>query len=101
MLPRILLLFAFVLISFKVFHVIHTEIFKRELCDDDFYTGGIKSIVSNNNLTKKHNVLRNVHKSRRPSASRSSTSYKPAMTQSRNTTYTSYESYKKTSSSSK
>ncbi|MGB5822975.1 MAG: hypothetical protein WBH44_02790 [Proteocatella sp.] len=101
MLPRFLLLFAFVLISFKVFHVIHTEIFKRELCDDDFYTGGIKDIVSNANLKKKHNVTRNVHKSRRPSTSRPAASYKPAMTQSRGVTYTSYESYKKINSSSK
>ena len=40
MVPRLLLLFAFFIISCKVFQVIHIEIFKKNLCNDDFYTGG-------------------------------------------------------------
>lgn len=101
MLPRFLLLFAFILISFKIFQVIHIEVFKRELCDDDFYTGGIKSIVSNNSSAKKQNIRGSIHKSRRPSTSKPAASYKPAMTKNRSTTYSSYESYKRTNSSSR
>lgn len=101
MIPRVLLLFAFILISFKVFYVIHTEIFKRELCDDNFYTGGIKKIVSKTYVAEQNSATRSIHRSRRPSTSRPAASRKPAMTQNRGVTYTSYESYKQANSSSK
>lgn len=95
MLPRIFLLIAFIIISFKFFRVIHIEVFKKELCKDDFYTGGIQK-----NTIRKPSVQKKVSKRRTPQTTRPayipSVSYK---TKSKNSSYNSYETYKKSVSS--
>lgn len=94
MVPRILLLVAFVIISCKFFRVIHIEIFKKELCNDDFYCGGIQTSARKNMPIQKKVSKRSLPQTNRPSA------YRPSASYSSNTkNLNSYEAYKKSVSS--
>lgn len=95
MVPRILLLIAFIIISFKFFKIIHIEVFKKELCNDDFYTGGIQK-----NTQRAPSVQKKVSKRRSPQTTRPA--YIPSASytsDSRNSNYNSYSAYKKSVSS--
>ncbi|MGB5823930.1 MAG: hypothetical protein WBH44_07620 [Proteocatella sp.] len=90
MFPRLLFLFALIIISFKIFHLIYIKTFKLELCNDDFYTGGIKS----NSLRSPMN-RRKIHDSRRSGTIRPAITYESTKQLKGNMSYSSYESYKK------
>jgi len=62
MVPRLLLLFAFFIISCKVFQVIHIEIFKKNLCDDNFYSGGLASSSEKSQTMHKPSVNLNLNR---------------------------------------
>ena len=95
MVARILLLIAFVIVSFKFFTVIHIEVFKKELCNDDFYNGGIQK-----NTKRTPSIQKKVSKRRKPQTTRPiyvpSASYK---SDSKTSNYNSYSAYKKSVSS--
>lgn len=95
MFPRLLLLFAFIVISFKSFHIIYIKVFKLELCNDDFYTGGIKDSIPNVKLLRRSVSSQKSCNSRREGAIRPAVSYKTSSTSKSNINYSSYESYKK------
>lgn len=96
MVPRILLLIAFVIISCKCFKIIHIEIFKKELCNDDFYTGGIQKSTNKRTNTQRKVSKRSVPQTNRPVARKHTSSYSSNMS---STSYNSYEAYKKSVSS--
>lgn len=78
MLPKLLLLFAMILISIRVINVIHNNLFIKELCKDGFYDGGIMIRPSVNNQIRRRisNATKKVDKTS-------------------NTNYASYGAYKK------
>lgn len=49
MLPKLFLLFAMMVISIRIINNIHSTLFRRELCNDGFYDGGVtlKPLISN------------------------------------------------------
>lgn len=69
MLPKLLLLFAMILISIRVINVIHNNLFIKELCKDGFYDGGIviRPLVNNqikrrvNDITKQTKQTHNAN----------------------------------------
>lgn len=95
MFPRLLLLLAFMLISFKSFHVIYTKVFKLELCNDDFYTGGIKNRKPKDKLSRSSVSYKKSYNSRREGTIKQTVSYKNSSTLKSNIGYSCYESYKK------
>ena len=95
MVPRLLLLFAFFIISCKVFQVIHIEIFKKNLCKDDFYSGGLNAHSDKSQTASRSFAQRAVHKSKRPDRTRPAARSRYSSGDSRNVTYSSYEAYKK------
>lgn len=78
MLPKLLLLFAMMLISIRIINTIHSKLFVKELCKDGFYDGGFiaKPLISNQ-------IKRSVNKTAIKSNEK------------RNTSYASYGAYKK------
>lgn len=96
MVPRILLLIAFVIISCKFFRVIHIEVFRKELCNDNFYCGGIQTSARKDVPAQKKVSKRSMPQTNRPSAYKPSASYSNSNS-SKN--LNSYEAYKKSVSS--
>lgn len=94
MIPRLLLLFAFIIISFKFFHIIHLQTFKSELCDDGFYTGGIERVVSRGESLRKP-VAKKSYNSRRPAINKPAVSHNSSIKSNSSISYSSYEAYKK------
>ena len=95
MVPRLLLLFAFFIISCKVFQVIHIEIFKKNLCNDDFYSGGLNAHSEKSQTSRRSLAQRSLHSSKRPDRTRPAARSRYSSGDSRSVTYSSYEAYKK------
>lgn len=80
MIPKLMLLIAFIIISVKIVNVIHNSLFLTELCRDGFYDGGIKSQNANLRNVNSKKARRSVAISSKPQTS---------------TNYASYGAYKK------
>lgn len=80
MIPKLMLLVAFIIISVKIVNVIHNNLFLTELCKDGFYDGGIKIQNANLRNVNSKKARRSVAISSRPQTS---------------TNYASYGAYKK------
>lgn len=80
MIPKLMLLVAFIIISVKIVNVIHNNLFLTELCKDGFYDGGIKIQNANLRNVNSKKTRRSVSINSRPQTS---------------TNYASYGAYKK------
>ena len=81
MLPKLLLLFAMILISIRVINVIHNNLFIKELCKDGFYDGGIviRPLVNNQIKRRVNDITKQTKQTK----------------QTNNSNYASYGAYKK------
>ncbi|WP_028829094.1 hypothetical protein [Proteocatella sphenisci] len=95
MVPRLLLLFAFFIVSCKVFQLIHIEIFKKNLCDDNFYSGGLAGSSEKSEIMQKSSVSLNLRRSKRPDKVRPAAKHRISNPSTRTVTYSSYQAYKK------
>lgn len=101
MLPRMLLLLAFVLITIKTFILIHNIAYKSELCDDDFYSGGINNVRSKKSVGRYSSNKKSSQLQKRRPIAKSSENIQKSYNSSGRLNSNSYESYRKNNSISK